>query len=387
MNNFDYYNPTRIILGKDILKTLNDFIPKGSRMLILYENKSLKKYKYLDKILDALTDYEVFEFSGIKSQPNFENLIKAIKIVNKKKIDFLLGVGGNSTLDGTKFVALASSYKGNVQDLLSSSFNIENFKNTNVLPMGMIVTIPSTSSEMNCCSSIVYNSKKCYIKTPLIFPKFSMLDPTLTYNLPRDIIAGGIVDTFIHLMEKYLTMSSNNKVQNKMAEGILRTLLEIGKDTLDNPTDYDLRANLIWCSSIGASKVINSMPDKDLSSHSIVREIKALFGIDNKKALAIVAPSLWHNMRDEKQEKLLQYATNVLDITYGTEKEKIDLAISKTKQFFQSLGAKTHLSDYGIRAKDIDDMLKYIDHHKMNFLGENKSSSLDISRKILEESL
>lgn len=385
MNNFDYYNPTRIILGKDILNQLNDFIPKYSRVLVLYEGKTLKKYKYLDKILDALKNYEVFEFSGLKSQPNFETLIKAIKIVNKKKINFLLGVGGNSTMDGTKFVALASSYKGNVQDLLSS--NIENFKNTDVLPMGMVVTIPSSSSEMNCCSSIVYNSKKCYIKTPLIFPKFSLLDPTLTYNLPSNLIAGGIVDTFIHLMEKYLTISSGNKVQNKIAEGILRTLFEIGKATLDNPTDYALRSNLIWCSSIGASKLINCKSHKDLSSHSIVKEIKALFGIDNKKALAIVAPSLWHSMKKEKREKLLQYATNVLDITYGTEEEKIDLAINKTKEFFQSLGVKTHLSDYGIRAKDIDDMLKYIDHHKMNFLGEDKSTSLDISRKILEESL
>lgn len=288
-------------------------------------------------------------------------------------------------MDGTKFVALASSYKGNIQHLLSS--NIENFKDTDALPMGMVVTVPSSSSEMNCYSSIVYNSKRCYIKSPLIFPKFSILDPTLTYNLPRSVIASDIVDTFIHLMEKYLTIPSNNKIQNKIAEEILRTLFEIGKATLDNPTDYDLRAKLIWCSSVGANKLINSKPHKDLSSHSIVKEIKDLFGIDNKKALAIVAPSLWHSMKEEKREKLLQYATNVLDITHGTEEERIDLAISKTKEFFQSLGVKTHLSDYGIRAKDINDMLKYIDHHNMNFLGENKSTTLDISRKILEESL
>ncbi len=385
MYDFDYYNPTRIIFGKDTLSKLNDIIPKDARILVLYDTKSLKTYKCIDKILDSLKDYTVFEFNYKKSQPNFETLVKAIKIVNKKKITFLLGVGGNSIMDGTKFVALASLYKGNIQELLSS--NTKNINSSNVLPMGMIVTIPSSSSEMNCGSSILYNSKKCYIKTPLIFPKFSILDPTLTYNLPSSLIASGIVDTFIHTVEKYLTIPINNKIQNKIAEGILKTLFEIGKSTLDNPNDYDLRANLVWCSSVSSSKLITSWSNEDLSSHIIAREIKALFGIDNKKALAIVAPSLWHVMKEEKRDKLLRYASNVLDITHGTEEEKIDLAINKTKEFFQSLGIKVHLSDYGIKSRDINDMIKYIDHHKMNFLGENKSITLDISRKILEDSL
>lgn len=170
----------------------------------------------------------------------------------------------------------------------------------------------------------------------------------------------------------------------KTPEGLYKNLITMYKN---NEIDFSKVKSVNLDEYIGASKLINSKPHKDLSSHSIVKEIKALFGIDNKKALAIVAPSLWHSMKEEKREKLLQYATNVLDITYGTEEERIDLAISKTKEFFQSLGIKTHLSDYGIRAKDINDMLKYIDHHKMNFLGENKSITLDISRKILEESL
>lgn len=385
MNNFNYYNPTRIIFGKDRLNELNDFIQKGARVLVIYESKSLKKYKYTDKIINALKDYTVFEFWGIKSQPNFETLVKAIKMVNKKKINFLLGVGGNSTMDGTKFVSLASSYKGNIQNFLT--FNTKNFENATALPMGMIVTVPSSSSEMNCCSSILYNNKRCYIKSPLIFPKFSILDPSLTYNLPKKLIASGIIDTFVHLTEKYLNIPINDNVQNRTIEGILKTLFEIGKDTIDNPTDYNLRANLFWCSSVGASKLIDYSPDKDLNSHIVVREIRAIFGIEHEKTLAIVAPSLWHIIKAEKKEKLLLYATQVLNITSGTEDEKIDLAISKTREFFESLGVKTHLSDYGIRARDINDMLKYIDYHKTNLLGEDKSITLDISRKILQDSL
>ena len=175
--------------------------------------------------------------------------------------------------------------------------------------------------------------------------------------------------------------------QDRTAEGILQTLIEIGKKTIDNPTDYDLRANLVWCATMGLNGLIGAGVPQDWATHMIGHELTAMFGIDHGKTLAIILPSLWNVMRDKKKDKLVQYAERVWNITSGTEDEKVDLAIEKTREFFESLGIQTRLSDYGVDASKIDDLVKALEDHKMAAIGENGQITLDISRKILEGAL
>ena len=200
-------------------------------------------------------------------------------------------------------------------------------------------------------------------------------------------VANGVVDTFVHVMEQYMTYPAEGRFQDRTSEGILKTLIEIGRATIDNPTDYDLRANLVWCATMGLNGLIGAGVPQDWATHRIGHELTALFGIDHAKTLAIIMPSLWNIMRETKREKLLQYGERVLNITTGSEENRIDQIIETTRQFFESLGIKTRLSDYGIGADQIDSLLAALESHHMTALGERGEITLEISRKILEGAL
>lgn len=384
--NFDFYNPTRIVFGKDRLEELDNLIPKDAKVLVLYGGGSVKKFGTLEKVLNGLGDREVVEFGGIEANPRFETLMKAVDVVKKENIDFLLAVGGGSVMDGTKFVSLASQYDGeDALDLLRD--RMAAFGLTKALPLGTVVTLPATGSEMNCGGVVTSSIGKRGFRNQLVFPKFSFLDPTLTFSLPKTQVANGVVDTFIHVLEQYATYPAHAMFQDRTAEGILQTLVEIGKKTIDNPTDYDLRANLVWCATMGLNGLLRTGVPEDWATHMIGHELTAMFGIDHGKTLAIILPSLWNVMRDKKKDKLIQYGERVWNITSGTEEERIDLAIDKTRGFFESLGIKTRLSDYGVDASSIDDLVKALEEHNMTAIGENGQITLDISRKILEGAL
>ena len=213
------------------------------------------------------------------------------------------------------------------------------------------------------------------------------MDPSLTFTLPETQVANGVVDTFVHVMEQYMTYPAEGRFQDRTSEGILKTLIEIGRATIDNPTDYDLRANLVWCATMGLNGLIGAGVPQDWATHRIGHELTALFGIDHAKTLAIIMPSLWNIMRETKREKLLQYGERVLNITTGSEENRIDQIIETTRQFFESLGIKTRLSDYGISADQIDSILAALESHHMTALGERGEITLEISRKILEGAL
>lgn len=221
----------------------------------------------------------------------------------------------------------------------------------------------------------------------LVFPKFSLVDPSLTFTLPETQVANGVVDTFVHVMEQYMTYPVEGRFQDRTSEGILKTLIEIGRPTIDNPTDYDLRANLVWCATMGLNGLIGAGVPQDWATHRIGHELTALFGIDHAKTLAIIMPSLWNIMRETKREKLLQYGERVLNITSGKEEDRIDQIIETTRQFFESLGIKTRLSDYGIGADQIDSIIQALESHNMTALGERGEITLKVSRKILEGAL
>ena len=385
MNQFNFYNPTKIIFGRDRFNELDHLVPKDAKVLVLYGGGSVKKFGTLDRVLAALPNREILEFGGIEANPRYETLMKAVDVVRAEKIDFLLAVGGGSVIDGTKFIALASYYEGDGLDLLRDRSITANLKQA--LPLAAVLTLAATGSEMNRGGVVSSPIGKLGFGNDLVFPKFSLVDPSLTFTLPETQVANGVVDTFVHVMEQYMTYPAEGRFQDRTSEGILKTLIEIGRATIDNPTDYDLRANLVWCATMGLNGLIGAGVPQDWATHRIGHELTALFGIDHAKTLAIIMPSLWNIMRDTKREKLLQYGERVLNITTGSEENRIDQIIETTRQFFESLGIKTRLSDYGIGADQIDSILAALESHHMTSLGERGEITLEISRKILEGAL
>ncbi|MGL5822873.1 MAG: iron-containing alcohol dehydrogenase [Sarcina sp.] len=384
MNNFDFYNPTRIIFGKDRLAELNNVVPKNAKVLVTYGGGSVKKFGTLDKVLNALKGREVFEFGGIEPNPQFTTVMKAVEIVKKEKIDFLLAVGGGSVMDGTKFIALASCFDGDARDILLSP-NRRSLNFTNAIALGTVCTLPATGSEMNAGGVICIDDAKLSFGNPLVFPKFSFIDPTLTMTLPDTQVANGIIDTFIHVCEQYVTYPAEGRFQDRTAEGILQTLIEVGPQTLADKENYDMRANLVWCATMGLNGLIGAGVPQDWSCHVIGHELTAMFGIDHGKTLAIMQPAIWTIRKDKKLKKLVQFAERVWKITEGTDEEKATLAIEKTRNFFESLGVKTHLSDYDIKEEQIDDIVKALENHGMTILSETGDLTLEVSRQILKE--
>lgn len=386
MFNFDFHNPTRIVFGKDRLGELDNLVPKDANVLVLYGGGSVKTFGTLPKVLEALGNRSVFEFGGIEPNPQFTTLMKAVELVKKENIDFLLAVGGGSVMDGTKFIALAAYYEGeHAEDLLYSRSVSASVHRA--VPFGTVVTLPATGSEMNSGGVISHEHGKYVIGNSLVFPKFSILDPTLTYTLPATQVANGVVDTFVHVLEQYVTFPAEGRFQDRTAEGILKTLIEIGRKTIDEPTDYDARANLVWSATMALNGLIGAGVPQDWSTHMIGHELTAAFGIDHGKTLAIVIPSLWTVLKEQKRGKLLQYAERVWNITEGDEDSRIDSAIAKTRDFFESLGIKTRLSEYNVSADQIDDLVHALEKHGLTALGETGVVTPEVSRKILEGAL
>ncbi|ACF13257.1 iron-containing alcohol dehydrogenase [Chloroherpeton thalassium ATCC 35110] len=388
MFNFDFYNPTRILFGKDRLGAIDTLVPADAKVLITFGGGSAKKSGLIDKVKAALGRRQVEEFCGIEPNPRYETLMKAAAIVRSQNIDFILAVGGGSVIDGTKFICLATYYDGDARDLLKFGFrHITSEVVKKVVSFGAVLTLPAAGSEMNSGAVVSYEHGKFPVLSDMTFPKFSILDPTYTFTLPKIQVANGIVDAFVHVGEQYLTFPVAAKLQDRMAEGILQTLVEIGVTTVNEPENYDARANHVWSATMALNGIIAVGVPQDWATHMIGHELTARFGIDHGQTLAIVYPALLDVRKEQKRAKLLQYAERVWHIENGSEDEKIDLAIQKTRAFFESLGIKTRLSEYGITADDIPALIDQLKAHGMVALSETQDITPEISQKILEKAM
>lgn len=386
MFNFDFYNPTKIFFGKNKLESLDKNVPADAHVLITYGGGSALRCGLIGKVKAILGNRKVTEFGGIEPNPRYETLVKAVEIVRGQKIDFILAVGGGSVIDGTKFISLASHYKGDLSDLLKFGFRpIPLDVVSKVVPFGTVLTLPATGSEMNSGAVISYEHGKFTVMSGLAFPQFSILDPTITFTLPKIQVANGIVDAFMHTTEQYITFPVDARIQDRIAEGILQTLIEIGETTVAEPENYEARANLVWSATMALNGVIGTGVPQDWTTHMIGHELTALFGIDHGQTLAIIYPALLEVRREQKRAKILQYADRVWHIESGNEEEKIDLTIRKTRDFFESLGIKTHLSQYGVTADKIEVIVGQLKAHGLTALSETQDITLDVSRKILEK--
>ncbi len=384
MLNFTFHNPTKIVFGTESIAKLNKLIPAQARVLILYGGASAQKNGTLDEVKAALGQRLVQEFGGIEANPTYETLMRAVEQVRIEKLDFLVAVGGGSVIDGTKFVAAAVPFVGDPWTILSAGAKIES-----AVPLASVLTLPATGSEMNNGSVITRKETKAKLAfmNPHVFPQFSILDPTKTYTLPPQQIANGVVDAFVHIVEQYLTYPVGGMVQDRFAEGLLQTLVEIGPKVLAEPENYENRANLMWVATLALNGLIGAGVPQDWATHMIGHELTAQHGIDHARTLAIVLPSLLNVQRADKRAKLLQYAERVWQIREGDEAQRIDAAIRQTAQFFESLGVPTRLSAYGIGREAIDTLVSQLEAHGMKALGEHQNITPEVSRRILEGAL
>lgn len=386
MNNFQFINPTKIIFGKGQIEKLPQEIPTGSKVLVVYGGGSVKKSGLLDAIKDVLKAYEFGEFGGIEPNPTYETLMQAVELIRKENYNFLLAVGGGSVIDGTKFIAAAVPFtQDDPWKIIVEGLSIEQ-----ALPIGTVLTLPATGSEMNNGAVITRKELKAKLPFmhPAVFPKFSILDPVYTYTLPEKQIANGVVDAFVHVMEQYMTYTVAGKVQDRFSEGLLLTLIEEGPKALKTPENYDVRANIMWTATLALNGLIGSGVPQDWSTHMVGHEITALYGLDHAQTLAIVLPSMLEVMKEEKAEKLLQYSERIWNITSDLPAaEKMTAAIEKTRNFFETMGVKTRLSDYGLEKDVIEKIIASLEAHGMVKLGEQGAVTPKVVRKVLELSL
>jgi len=349
MNDFQFYNPTRIIFGAGSIVKIKKLIPRKARVLMLYGGGSIKKNGVYMQVADALRKHELFEFGGVEPNPDYTTLMKAVKVVKKNKINFLLAVGGGSVIDGTKFISVASQYQGDDPwDIVSQKIGSSLKK---ALPIGVVLTLPATGSEMNR-NSVISNretGEKLSFSSEKVFPKFSILDPKVTYSLPKEQIRNGLVDAYVHVLEQYLTYPVGAVVQDRQAEALLMSIHEIADSAMQtDPPDYDARANYMWVCSNALNHLIASGVPQDWATHGIGHALTALYGLAHAESLAVVLPWLLWYKREQKQEKLLQYGYRVLDQKMQKYSERIDRTIEALASFFHSLDMPTTLTSYGL---------------------------------------
>lgn len=381
MQNFDFYNPTHIVFGQDRLAELNTLIPEDAKVMVLYGGGSVKRNGALEKVIAGLGKRSVVEFQGIEPNPEFDTLMKAVDVIRAEGVTYLLAVGGGSVMDGTKFIALAAKHEGDAAELLKHGFAPPPVKEA--LPLGCVATLPATGSEMNMTSVVTYKNQKYPVMSPLTFPVFSFLDPDFTLTLPKEQIANGVADAFVHVIEQYLTYPVNAMVQDRFSEGVLKTLIDIGPVTYRNNDDIDARKNFMWAATSALNGVIGCGVPQDWSTHMIGHELTSMYGIAHGRTLAIVLPYLMRERKTQKHAKLLQFAERVWGITQGTDEEKVDQAINKTEAFFNELDIVTRLSHYDIDEAGIDTLIQNMKNMGLTALSETGDLNLDHVRSIL----
>lgn len=385
MNNFTLHLPTKVLFGKGQIAAIKQQIPSGAKILMTYGGGSIKKNGVYQQVTQALQDFEVVEFSGIEPNPQFATLMKAVALARQEKVTFLLAVGGGSVLDGTKFIAAAINHQGDEWEIVKSHGQVI----TQALPIGAILTLPATGSEMN--GNAVVSRKETQDKlgffSPYVKPQFSVLDPTTTYSLPTRQTANGVVDAFVHTFEQYMTYPVNAKVQDRFAEGVFSTLIEEGPKALAEPENYDVRANIMWAATMALNGILGVGVPQDWASHAIGHELTAQYGLDHGQTLAIVVPAIMWHQRESKKEKLVQFAQRVWHYQGNDQTEGVKIAIEKTRAFFEQMGTPTCLSAYGIDDSQFPIVLKKLAEHRPEPFGERQNIDITAAEEILRLAL
>jgi len=386
MQNFTLFNPTKLHFGKGKVAKLQEELTTPQNILIIYGGGSIKKNGAYAQVVANLQakKHNIFEFYGIEPNPEYETCLQAVEMIKKEKIDFVIAIGGGSVIDATKFIVSARYFDGEPWDILSKNADVKK-----TMPFGTVLTLPATGSEMNCGAVVSRReiSSKRSFRSPLVFPQFSILDPEFTFSLPTKQTINGIIDAFTHVMEQYLTYNVNSPIQDRFAESILQTLIEEGPKVLAHPTDYEARANLMYSATWALNTFIGSGVPGDWATHVIGHELTALYGLDHAVTLSIVLPSLMEYKRTTKGDKIVQYAQRVWGISNKDKEQTITQAIAKTREFFESLGRKTHLSQHDVDTTKINQVKKSLERHELLAIGEHRDITPQDCLNILEKSI
>lgn len=385
MNDFEFFNPTRIVFGEGKIGKIKDLIPQDATVLLCYGGGSIKRNGVYQQVITALDGWELIEFGGIEPNPDYDTLMQAILLGREHAVDFILAVGGGSVIDGAKLIAAGIPYcDGEVWDIVTMDKKVALGE---ALPLGTVLTLPATGTEMNGNSVISRRAteEKLAWDSEAAFPVFSILDPTTTYTLPAKQVRNGIVDAYVHVMEQYATYPVDAKIQDRQAEGILLTLQEIGETALENPTDYDTRANFMWAATNALNKLICQGVPEDWATHTIGHEITAFYGLDHAETLAVVMPHLLWHQREKKVEKLVQYAQRVWGLS-GDGEPLIREALDRLIAFFNRLGMPTKLTDYEIDPDEAAEKVRERFEARGTLLGEHEDITPNEVKEILQMS-
>lgn len=377
MQNFVFQNPTKLVFGKGMISKLAELIPADSRLMITFGGGSVKRNGVYDEVKAALAGREWVEFWGIEPNPAIETLRKAIALGREHQVDYLLAVGGGSVIDGTKLISAGLRYEGDAWDLVLKGAY------TDTVPLGTVLTLPATGSEMNSGAVISRHETKEKYAFYSNYPRFSILDPEKTFTLPEHQIACGLSDTFVHVMEQYMTTAGQSRVMDRWAEGLLQTVIEIAPKIREDKHNYDLMADFMLSATMGLNGFVALGVTQDWATHMIGHELTALHGLTHGATLAIVFNGTIRVLREQKRSKLLQYGARVWGIVDGTEEERIDRTIEATESFFRSLGLSTRLSEEGIGEETIAEIERRFNEAGVAY-GEARNVTGSMARQILE---
>lgn len=357
MNNFYYYNPTKLLFGKDSVSQIKDYIPKDiNKVLLHYGKDSIKKsglYNEIIEILNNNNNIEVVELSGVTPNPKLSLVKKGIEICKYENIDYILAVGGGSVIDSAKAIAAGVCYENDVWDLFTQDIELQR-----ALPLGVILTLPATGSESSSATIITNEEtlQKLGLEHDLLRPQFAVLNPELTLTLPTKQTFAGIVDILSHVMERYFTNTNNVELTDNLCEGTMRTVISNGYKLLQNPNDYEARAEIMLSGTIAHSGILGLGREEDWASHRIGHEITALYGTTHGITLSIVLPSWMRYVYMENVDRFARFAKNVFDVD-GKDKNSEEIAllgIEKFEEFLKDINVPTSLKDENIPYDNFD---------------------------------
>lgn len=356
MRNFTYYNPTKLIFGRGTVEKLRDEVPKyGKKVLLVYGGGSIKKNGLYDQVVGILNDInaEIYEVSGVEPNPRISTVRRGVDICKKEGIEFLLAVGGGSVIDCTKAIAAGSKYNGDAWDLVIKKALV-----SDALPFGTILTLAATGSEMNSGSVITnWETKEKYgWGSPLVFPKFSILDPVNTFTVPKNQTIYGVVDMMAHTFEHYFHLDENTPLQDRMCESLLQTVMETAPKLLNDLENYEYRETILYCGTMALNGMLQMGFRGDWATHNLEHAVSAVYDIPHGGGLAILFPNWMKHNLHVKPERFKQLAVRVFGVDpTGKSDEQVGLeGIEKLREFWNSIGAPSRLSDYGIDDSKID---------------------------------
>ncbi len=375
---FTYQNPTKIEFGQGKISKISKLIPQDKKVLLLYGGGSIKKNGVYDQTADALKDHTFFEFGGVEANPTKETLDKAISYGRENEVDYVLAVGGGSVVDGAKYIANAYYYDGDGWDLLEGKYSA-----SKALEIGVILTLAATGSESNTGSVITKaeTKEKRFFHSFHSYPKFSILDPNVLKSLDERQLINGLIDTFVHTCEQYVTYQHGFLAQDNYSEGILRALWQLSQN-------YEIRddlwySNLMWLANQALNGLIGLGVPQDWGTHYIGHELSGLYGIDHARTLAIIQPNLFRELKEQKKDKLLQMGRNV----FSMDTNNVDEVIDKIEDLYRSLNVDLKISSYTKDQNIKENVTILLEKHGFTKFGEKETITLDVVEKILDKSI